>query len=184
MIEPKAARSSWAKNIDKIVEDVLVEGEEVLLRGRIHWGVYWKSFAVILIALYITFFVVQEIGLILMIFGFLMAAHAVMAKHFLLLVLTNKRVLARYGILQVDFVDMRFRNIESVELERMLPGFLLGYANVVVMGTGQRYIVIPFVSNGPEFRRKFNELTLNEEEKLSDRKSDKAKDNSDNGDDE
>ena len=50
--------------------------------------------------------------------------------------------------------------VESVELERMLPGFLMGYANIVIMGTGNRYIVIPFVGNPRRLRKAYNEQVL------------------------
>ena len=96
--------------------------------------------------------------------GLAMLVHAKLKKEILFLVLTNKRVLFRYGILQVDVVDMRFSKIESVELERMPPGYILGYANVVMMGTGNRYIVIPYVENAVEFRREYNRITLEKED--------------------
>ena len=86
-----------------------------------------------------------------------------------MLVLTNKRVFVRYGILQVDVVDIHFSKIESVELERMPPGFIMGYSNVVIYGTGNRMIVIPYVANGPQVRRAYNELTLNSEAESSQR---------------
>jgi hypothetical protein len=78
-----------------------------------------------------------------------------------MLVVTNKRVLARYGLLQVDVVDIHFDKIESMELERMLPGYIMGYSNIVVMGTGNRFIVIPYVANGIQLRRAYNERVLN-----------------------
>lgn len=151
---------SWAESADTSVKEMLIDGEKIVLWGQIHWGIYWKPAVVIAFGLMVMLFLVMELGAILLISGALMAAHAVLKKHVLLLVLTNKRVLMRYGLLQVDVVDMRFQNIESIELERMLPGFLMGYSNVVLMGVGQRHVVIPYIANGPAFRRKFNEMTL------------------------
>jgi hypothetical protein len=87
----------------------------------------------------------------------LMAIYAIIKKEILMLVITNKRVLARYGILQVDVVDMHFDKLESMELERMLPGYIMGYSNVVLMGTGSRFIVIPYVANGVAVRRAYND---------------------------
>lgn len=156
---------SWSESADATVKDMLIDGERVVLWGHVHWGIYWKSAVVIALGLLVMFFLVMELGAILLIAGALMAAHAVLKKHVLLLVLTDKRLLMRYGLLQVDVVDMRFQNIESIELERMLPGFLMGYANVVIMGVGQRYVVIPYISNGPAFRRKFSEMTLSQDSK-------------------
>ncbi len=144
---------------DLALEDILVEGEEVILASRIHPAIYWKGTVVLLFGFFLAFSV-WELGALLGVFGLLVLAHAIIKKHMLLLVLTNKRVLARYGVLQVDVVNMHFDKIESLELERMLPGYLFGYSNVVIMGTGNRFIVVPYVANGPQFRKAFNEITL------------------------
>ena len=88
---------------------------------------------------------------------------AMLTQHYLILAVTNKRVLARYGLLQMDVVDIRLSKIESIDLERMLLGHILGYATVVVMGTGQRVIRVPFIGNADVFRRYYNEMVLVDE---------------------
>lgn len=160
--DTKRARAELNQS-DLYVESLLLKGERIIVNCDVHWGIYWKSLAIIIIALLVTFFIPQ-IGFILLVAGAVGMIHSYMMSRMLLLVLTNKRVLMRYGILQVDVVSMKFRNIESVELERMLPGFLMGYSNVIIMGIGQRFVAIPYLANGVTFRRAFNELTLDEEE--------------------
>jgi len=148
---------------DLFVEELLMDGEEIIVNCDVHWGIYWKSACIIIFALLLMIFIWQ-IGMILLVAGIIGVIHSFIMQKMLLLTLTNKRVLMRYGILQVDVVSMRFKNIESIELERMLPGFVFGFSNVVVMGIGQRFVVIPYLANGVEFRRAFNELTLDDEE--------------------
>lgn len=160
--DTKRARSE-ENQTDLYVESLLLKGEKIIVNCDVHWGIYWKSIAIIIIALLVAIFI-PEIGFILLMAGFVGMIHSYIMSRMLLLVLTNKRVLMRYGILQVDVVSMKFRNIESVELERMLPGFLLGYSNVIVMGIGQRFVAIPYLANGVTFRRAFNELTVDDGE--------------------
>ncbi len=148
---------------DNPLEDILVKGEEVILEGRIHVGIYWQTLVVFLFAVGLAFYVFP-LGVLMAVVAVCMFAYNTMRKSIFMLVLTNKRVLVRYGILQVDVVDMRFDKIESIEMERMLPGYLMGYANVVIMGTGQRYIVIPYVENAREFRQAYNRMTLAEDD--------------------
>lgn len=149
---------------DLYVDSILMKNEEIIVSCDVHWGIYWKSAALFIIALLVGIFIAPELGLILLVASFIGAVHSYLLTRMLVLVLTNKRVLMRYGILQVDVVDMRFKNIESIELERMLPGFLLGYSNVIVMGIGTRTVRIPYLTNGVTFRRAFNELVLGTEE--------------------
>lgn len=145
---------------DQELKRMMVSGEEVILRAKIHNAIYWKSVAVLAIGLLFLFFVARPLGYLLLTVGAIMVALAMITKHYLLLAITNKRVLARYGLLQMDVVDIRFSKIESIDLERMLPGHLFGYASVVVMGTGQRFIRIPYIANAEAFRRYHNEITL------------------------
>lgn len=141
------------------VESALVDGEKVVETAEIHPGIYWQSVAVFILAILVSF-VAMELGIFLAVVSVLMFAYNTLKKEILLLVLTNKRIFVRYGILQVDLVDINFSKIESIELERMPTGYIMGYANVVIMGTGQRYITIPYVANGPAIRQAYNQLTL------------------------
>lgn len=147
---------------DQEIEKILVKGEEVLLRAELHGALYWKSVAVLIFALMLGL-VIPTLGVLLAVVGALMLIVAILTQHFLLLAVTNKRVLARYGLLQMDVVDIRLSKIESIDLERMLPGHIFGYANVVVMGTGQRIIRVPYIGNAEKFRRFYNEMVLIEE---------------------
>lgn len=145
------------------VQERLVEGEAIVRSAVIHWGIYWKAGAIFVVSIFFALFFAVELGILLAFVAIVTGIYAVIKKEILLLILTDKRILARYGMLQVDVVDVHFDKIESIELERMWLGYILGYANVVIMGIGMRYIVIPYVANGVEIRRAYNELSLNRE---------------------
>lgn len=142
------------------IEERLLPDEHIIKMARIHWGIFWQTGAVLLIALLFGTFVASELGIFLLLVTTLVGLYAYARSRILLLAVTNKRILFRYGLLQVDVVDMHFDKIESVELERMPTAYLMGYSNVIIMGTGQRFIKIPYVANGPAVRRAYNELAL------------------------
>ncbi len=146
------------------IQSMLVDGEEIIEQGVIHSGIYWKAIAVLIIGFLVAIFLVTELGVLLAVVSIIMFIYATLKKEILLFVLTDKRIFARYGILQIDVVDMRFSKIESVELERMLPGYLMGYSNLIVSGTGNRLIIIPYIANGVQIRRLYNKMTLADEE--------------------
>lgn len=158
--KPKSSSGGQETFQDQELKRMMVSGEEVVLRAELHNAIYWKAVAVLGIAVLFLLFVAVPLGVLLLVVGAIMLILAIITKHYLLLAITNKRVLARYGLLQMDVVDIRFSKIESIDLERMLPGHLFGYATVVVMGTGQRFIRIPFIANAEAFRRYHNEITL------------------------
>lgn len=171
MTEKSAQQASSAprKRRDSDITERLLKGERIIKTATIHDGIYWRSAAVFILAVLVALFIVKELGILLAVVSLMMALYATILKSILMLVVTNKRILVRYGILQVDVVDIHFDKIESVELERMLPGYLMGYANVVIMGTGNRFIVIPYVANGIEIRRAYNEQVLEDKEPAADK---------------
>ena len=144
------------------LENMLVKGEEVILRAQVHKALYWRSVAVLIVSL-LLFFYIKPLAIIAGIVGAVMLCISILTQHYLLLVVTNKRVLARYGLLQMDVVDIRLSKIESIDLERMLLGHIFGYANVVVAGTGMRIIRVPYIANSEVFRRFYNEMALADE---------------------
>lgn len=152
----------FSRRADAAIQERLVSGEHVVVSARIHDGIYWKAAAVFIFAVLVAVFLPIQLGILLGVVSLIMVVHATVLKEILLLVVTNKRVMFRYGILMVDVVDLHFDKVESIELERMLPGYIMGYSNVVMMGTGNRLVVIPYVANGPEIRRAYNEQTLGE----------------------
>lgn len=148
---------------DLVLEQMLVKGEEVIIKADLHPAIYWKSVGVLLLSVFMLILGIMPFFLLLMIVGGLMLIASILTQHYLLLAVTNKRILARYGLLQMDVVDIRLSKIESIDLERMLTGHIFGYANVVVMGTGQRVIRIPYIRNAEAFRKFYNQMVLAEE---------------------
>ena len=140
------------------IHALLQEGEEILRVATIHPGIYWKTVAVGIIALILIINIPTfNLGIFVAFVAFVMFCLATLYKHFLLLVLTNRRVFLRHGILRVDTIQIRHSRIESVETERTIMGQILGYASVVIMGTGSRNTAIPFIADALAFRNELDE---------------------------
>lgn len=147
---------------EREIRKMLVTGEDILIMGRLHGALYWKPVAVLIFA-FLIYFTIPPFGFLFGMVGVFWLCIAILTKHYLLLAVTSKRILARQGLLQMDVIDIRLSKVESIDLERMLPGHIFGYANVVIMGTGQRLIRVPYVGNADAFRRFFNEMVLSSE---------------------
>jgi uncharacterized membrane protein YdbT with pleckstrin-like domain len=130
----------------------IVPDERILRVAQFSNGIYWKGGVVFLFAVLLATQVLN-LGIFLMVVAGIMLGVAYITKHYLLLILTNKRLLIRSGLIRMDTVQMAIDRIESVELERTIPGMILGYASVVVTGTGSRVMAVPFVDQPHVFRR-------------------------------
>lgn len=144
---------------DEHIRQLLLDGEKVLRVARIHPAIYWKSIVMALLGI-LLLFKAFNLGVFFMIVAGLMAVVAWMTKHFLMLALTNKRVLLRYGIIKLEVIQIHHRKIESVELGWTILGQFLGYASVMITGTGSRVSIVPFIADAPQFRKDLEQILL------------------------
>lgn len=136
-------------------EDVrLLEGETVLRAAKISNGIYWKACAIFILALVlvIIFPAIQNLAFFLIFIAFMKFLYAYTTKKFLLCVLTNKRLILRSGIIRIDTIQINLDRVESVEIGRTIIGQVLGYADIVVTGTGSRISVIPYIDHPAQIR--------------------------------
>ena len=135
----------------------LRDGEEILIEAVISNAIFWKSLAVVVLAVLIGI-LAWQLGVFLLIVAAITAMIAATIKKFLFLALTDQRVFVRTGVIKIDTVQLRFETIESVEVQRTIVGQVLGYANVVITGMGNRFTIVPFVENADAFRDRLDEV--------------------------
>ena len=68
-------------------------------------------------------------------------------RRFIILAVTNQRVIVGAGIFAQELFFLPLAKIETVEMARSPIGMLLGYSSVIVSGTGRMRLIVPFVSN-------------------------------------
>jgi hypothetical protein len=147
------------------IQQLLLDGEEIIRVATIHPGIYWKGIAVLILALILLVFAFN-LGVLMLIVSAIMLVVAHLTKHFLLLALTNKRVLIRYGVIKLDVIQIHHRKIESVELAWTIMGQLMGYASVMITGTGSRVSIVPFIANAPQFRKELENILVKIDDRI------------------
>lgn len=90
-------------------------------------------------------------GVVLILLGLYPAYAACIHYWMTYLVLTDIKVLSRFGFLTRDWTQMRIERIENAHLEEPIVGRFLGYSTVVVSGTGAGSIAVPYVIDGYAF---------------------------------
>lgn len=139
----------------------LGEDEVLIDFAHIHAAIYWKSVAVLIFAIVIGIAFAPTLGLFFALVGAIMFIMAHLTRRYLILAATDKRIFVRSGWFYADMIELRYAQIESIELGIMPTGQIFGYGNVVITGTGQRRIIIPFVANSVQFRSKVNDILVN-----------------------
>ncbi len=150
------------------LQSILMPGEKVMRIAQISPGIYWKGFAVLVLAVILLFSgPLFNLGLFFLFVSVLMLSVAYLTRYFLLLAATDKRIIIRSGILNLDTIQFRYTKLESVELSRTIIGQILGYASVVITGTGSRVTVIPFIADASLFRQELNKILFEQDDKAN-----------------
>lgn len=69
------------------------------------------------------------------------------------LAVTNKRVLAKFGIIKRSTIELNLTSVESVNLEQGILGRVLNYGSLVFNGTGSSGVPVPYISHPLEFKK-------------------------------
>ena len=133
----------------KYISTTLIQGEQVVLTPAIHGIVYAKPFVFFgVISLFLIMALCIDMGfsawlmtealvllvaLLWFLFDKLYYAHVEMA-------VTNKRVVAKTGIISVQSEELQWTKIESIEIRQGIVGRCLNYGDVYFSGTGTSYV--------------------------------------------
>jgi len=74
------------------------------------------------------------------------------------LAVTNKKIIAKFGFIKRDTIELLLSKAESVQVNQSILGRLFNYGSVVVAGAGNPQAPVPGIDKPIEFRRKFMEI--------------------------
>lgn len=73
------------------------------------------------------------------------------------LAFTNKRVIAKFGFISRQTVELKIGKVESIQVSQGIFGRIFNYGDLVVSGAGNPQAPIPGISNPMKFRQAFME---------------------------
>ena len=147
------------------VESVLAPGERIVHRAALS---HWKFapsyvFAVLCLAAAIGALYLQSdarrwVAAAAALLGLIFFAGALVRRATTELVLTDRRIIAKRGIIARDTVEMNLGKVESLHVSQGLFGRLLDFGDVGVVGTGSSLEPLRGIARPLELRRKLGEL--------------------------
>ena len=69
------------------------------------------------------------------------------------LAITNKRVIAKFGFIRRNTVELKLDRIEGLRVNQGIFGRIFNYGSVIVSGTGVTQTPIPAIDRPLDFRR-------------------------------
>jgi len=135
------------------IESSLVSGETIVAEATTHWGIYVTPGIVTLLGV----LVMSETSLLLLAGVIWLAFRYFVAKN-TELALTNKRVIAKSGIIRRNFIDVSLSKVEGVVFHQGIIARMLGYGSISVRGTGTGQVPIPFIDKPEEFKQEVGRI--------------------------
>jgi uncharacterized membrane protein YdbT with pleckstrin-like domain len=128
------------------IDESLIPGEVIVHRAHVSW---WSQAGL----------VVLGIVLFVVVIGIVFLAVAWVRIHSTELAITNKRVIAKFGFIKRDTVEINLSKVEAVRVEQGFWGRMLNFGTILMSGTGGSIEPIPNIADPLVFRRKFMEAT-------------------------
>jgi len=128
------------------IEDSLIEGERVVHTARVSW---WSQFGLIVLGIVL---LVVVIGLFFLIAAWINVRSTEIA-------ITNKRVIAKFGFIKRDTVEINLDKVEALRVEQGFVARMLNYGTVFMTGAGTSVAPMKNIADPLVFRRKFMEAT-------------------------
>lgn len=125
------------------VEGSLTKGEQVVHQGKVS---LWSLAPLILLGF--IFLALYGLGLLF----WIAAAIRYLTTE---LAITNKRVIAKFGLISRSTIEINLQKIESIQVNQGILGRIFNFGSIVVSGAGNPQAPIPGISSPLEFRRAF-----------------------------
>jgi hypothetical protein len=124
------------------IDETLVEGEVILYRARVS---IWPFVPLILIG----------IALLPIAIGIGPLAFAIHRIRSTEVGFTNKRIVAKWGVLSNSMLELNVRKIDTIRVSQSKPGKMLNFGSLAIAGLSYQHAPIPWISNPEEFKRRF-----------------------------
>ena len=134
------------------IDSHLLPNETVVSKARLHWFVYLKAIAVMLLGAGLAAIeptigaIIAGVGLLLMVPPFIAYTSSEFG-------VTNKRVIIKVGVLRRKTLELLIRQVEAISVDQSISGRIFNYGTITLTGTGGVREQFHNISRPLDFRR-------------------------------
>ena len=140
------------------IQNSLLDDERMLFAASMHWAIFLFPMILVVVAGLVWHFFHPLVGGTILFFAIFPIVNAAILYSTTEYGVTNKRVVAYYGLFTTDLMQIGHDRLESAHVEQSFIGQILGYYTVSTRGTGTGSIPIPFLDDGDKLKRILDEI--------------------------
>ncbi|MEQ1607814.1 MAG: PH domain-containing protein [Hyphomonadaceae bacterium] len=129
------------------VERALTAGETVKFKAKIHWIIWLRAWAALIL------FGVLLFGIVIFVRDLVFMLTTEVA-------VTNSRLIKKWGWPGLHTSELELSSVEAVSVDQTLWGRLFGYGRVQIHGTGDDVWSSPLIAAPVQFRREVESALL------------------------
>lgn len=144
------------------VDKNLINNEQIKYKAKIHWFIFLPSILLFILGVFFISTAPEGkegsgpnlIGMALIIIGLWKFTKALIFKVSTELAITDKRVIAKTGLIKRNTIELNHSKVESYAVNQSVFGRILGFGTITINGTGGIKNPIPNIDSPIEFRNK------------------------------
>ncbi len=133
------------------VKSVLMPGERLVAVGKIHWVMYVRPVFFICAGL-ICFALMPVLGFVFFVMGCADLLGTVVRAMTTELAVTDRRVIAKFGFIRRNTIELSHRKVESMNVDQGMLGRLLNFGTLTIKGSGGTSTPIANIAEPLAFR--------------------------------
>ncbi len=139
------------------ISENIIPNENLVYLAKIHWIIYLPAFLLMLLG--VVFIVASSddtyiTGAVIIFVALIFFARALIYKMTTELGVTDKRVIAKIGLIRRDTIELNHSKVESYNINQSILGRILDYGTLIINGTGGGKTPIKNIDSPLEFRKK------------------------------
>ena len=136
------------------ITEIKAEGEEIKALAQIHWFIFAKPVCFWVLAALMAYGLnVPMIGAVICLPALGFTLMALIYFYTTELAITNRRVIAKFGLIARHTTELRRDQIESLSVSQSIFGRVLNYGTISVLGTGTGESPMHFITAPIAFKK-------------------------------
>jgi uncharacterized membrane protein YdbT with pleckstrin-like domain len=140
------------------IDDNLLPGEEVVYQTKLHPIIFAPAVLVVFVGFVIAVAFSQTIGLIVGVIGVVMGTVALIRYDSSEFAVTNRRIIAKFGALGRNSLDVQLNRVEGIDVEQSALGRLFDYGTIGVRGVGGSEDLFPGIAAPLDLRKQVEQM--------------------------
>ncbi len=143
---------SYTNDAKGYIKKALISGETLQYQGRVT-KIPFIPYYILGFFLIFGVFSGQPEGYLMSLAGLLLMVTPVIIYYTTELGITNKRIIAKTGLIMRNSVELNLDRVESIRVEQGILGRIFNYGTVILAGAGNPHAPMKRISNPLEFRK-------------------------------